>query len=265
MSDIFISYSRKDLPKVRLLADALNNKGWTIWWDPKIRSGEAFDRVIETALAAAKCVIVVWSKNSVKSDWVRAEASDGLERKILVSVAIEQNVKLPLRFSQIHTENLFDWSNNKVSSKFEKVVSDISVVLGHPPNAILKTQTERSEGYAEKKLKLGKGSLDPNHKEWKVELVTYTETKKTFKVCLGRKNYTVEIRFNRLYNYNYTLVLVDGELVAKTGLLLLGSNIKLDFYLSDGVDKFTAMVEGKTSSGTLEEVRISIDGQLFYE
>jgi hypothetical protein len=74
MADIFISYARADRDKVRPIAKALEDKGWSVWWDARIRSGEAFDRVIEKALAEARCVIVVWSANSVESDWVRAEA-----------------------------------------------------------------------------------------------------------------------------------------------------------------------------------------------
>ena len=129
MSDIFISYSRKDQPKARMLADALAAKGWSVWWDPKIQSGKAFDRVIETAIAEAKCVVVVWSKHSVNSDWVRAEASNGLERGILIAVAIDENLALPLRFTQVHTENFSGWDGATDSQEFAKIVSDISALV----------------------------------------------------------------------------------------------------------------------------------------
>ena len=80
MADIFISYARADRKNVRPFAEALEKKGWQVWWDLRIRSGSSFDRVIEQALEEARCVIVIWSHNSVKSNWVRAEAGDGLER-----------------------------------------------------------------------------------------------------------------------------------------------------------------------------------------
>lgn len=129
MSDIFISYARKDQPRARMLADALAAKGWSVWWDPKIQAGKAFDRVIEQAIAEAKCVVVIWSKHSVNSDWVRAEATNGLERGILVSVTIDDELNLPLRFTQVHTENLSGWDGTATSSKFDKVVSDISSLV----------------------------------------------------------------------------------------------------------------------------------------
>jgi hypothetical protein len=132
MADIFISYARKDREKVAALAKALSNQGWTLWWDPEIRTGTPFDRVIEKALKDARSVLVVWSHNSVDSDWVRAEATDGLDRGILISVAIEPIVKPPLRFRYIHTEQLIDWDGKKPSASFDKIVADLKAMLKGP-------------------------------------------------------------------------------------------------------------------------------------
>jgi hypothetical protein len=77
VSDIFISYSKSDRAKARVLAKALESEGWSVWWDPKIPPGKTFDEVIEQALDAARCVMVLWSKKSVSSDWVKTEAAAG--------------------------------------------------------------------------------------------------------------------------------------------------------------------------------------------
>jgi TIR domain len=53
MSDIFISDKREEQAIARKLADALENKGWSVWWDPKLRAGEHFDDMIEKALNEA--------------------------------------------------------------------------------------------------------------------------------------------------------------------------------------------------------------------
>ena len=73
MSDIFVSYKREEQAAARKLADALEKEGWTVWWDPKLRAGERFDDVIEIALKESKCVVVMWSKLSVNSRYVRDE------------------------------------------------------------------------------------------------------------------------------------------------------------------------------------------------
>ena len=78
MADIFISFSRKDLSRVRALADALSTRGWSVWWDRQIPAGRTFDQVIAEALASARCVVVVWSKESIASSWVREEAEEAV-------------------------------------------------------------------------------------------------------------------------------------------------------------------------------------------
>ena len=77
LSDIFISYSKSDRAKAQMLAKALQREGWSVWWDARIPPGQSLDEVIDRALEAARCVIVMWSKKSVSSRWVKAEASEG--------------------------------------------------------------------------------------------------------------------------------------------------------------------------------------------
>ena len=70
MSGIFISYANEDRQKAEVLAHALEQKGWSVWWDRKIPFGQSFDQVIEANLTSAKCVLVLWTKTSVESRWV---------------------------------------------------------------------------------------------------------------------------------------------------------------------------------------------------
>ena len=69
VNDIFISYASGDRDRVKPLVDALQQQGWTVWWDRTIRAGEIFDRVIEAAMKDSRCAIVIWSHESVESDW----------------------------------------------------------------------------------------------------------------------------------------------------------------------------------------------------
>jgi hypothetical protein len=77
MSDIFMSYASKDRPWVLRLVRALERHGWSVWWDRAIPPGKSWDQVIEEALDAARCVIVVRLQTSVGSDWVKIEAVKG--------------------------------------------------------------------------------------------------------------------------------------------------------------------------------------------
>jgi tetratricopeptide (TPR) repeat protein len=129
MSDIFISYKREEQATARKLADALENEGWSVWWDPKLRAGEHYDDMIEKALNEAKCVLVLWSEESVQSRYVRDEATYALEKNKLVPVAIG-NVTLPFRFRGVQTSSLLHWDGSRDSSEFRRLVDDISAILG---------------------------------------------------------------------------------------------------------------------------------------
>src|SRR5688572_12919344 len=129
MADIFVSYSRKDVSFARALAAALSAHGWSVWWDRHIPAGRTFDEVIAEALAAARCVIVVWSKDSVTSDWVREEADEGRRREILIPVLID-DVRPPLGFGRIQAADLRRWDGSEASDGFDKLVADIEALLG---------------------------------------------------------------------------------------------------------------------------------------
>ena len=76
MSDIFLSYDDVDRDRVRTLVGALEARGWSVWWDHRLAAGAAFSEVIERELEAAGSVIVAWTRTSVDSEWVRAEADE---------------------------------------------------------------------------------------------------------------------------------------------------------------------------------------------
>ena len=72
-STIFLSYAHTDKARAQRLASALEHSGYTVWWDAMIEGGSRFARSIDDALAKADAVVVLWSKNSIESDWVRDE------------------------------------------------------------------------------------------------------------------------------------------------------------------------------------------------
>src|SRR5688572_24496961 len=111
MRDLFISYARDDRDRAAALASALEATGVSVWWDRHIPPGRTYDDVIEEALTAARCVLVLWSEHSTDSRWVRAEASAAADRGILVPVLIEP-VEPPLEFRNIQAADLSGWSGD---------------------------------------------------------------------------------------------------------------------------------------------------------
>ena len=109
MATIFISYSSDDKTIVKQLASLLESRGWTVWWDRQIPIGQNYDTVIEEELNKADCVLVIWTKRSIASQWVRNEASDALSKKKLIPIILEQ-VTPPLAFRLIESAMLIDWN-----------------------------------------------------------------------------------------------------------------------------------------------------------
>lgn len=164
MSDIFISYSKSDRAKAQLLATALERQGWPVWWDPKIPPGETFDEVIEQALEAARCVIVSWSKKSVTSRWVKAEASEGNRRRILMPALIEDDVRIPLEFRYQHAARLTDWEGQEGHLEFEQLKVAIAQLLGTSrttTSPLERGVQDRHQDGAKAKQPGGSGSAKP--------------------------------------------------------------------------------------------------------
>ncbi|MEE9352144.1 MAG: DUF1566 domain-containing protein [Thiotrichaceae bacterium] len=122
MTDIFISYSRKDKPWVKILATTLVAEGYDVWWDPEILPGQDYEIIIKEALAETKCVLTVWSKDSINSTWVKAESNKGLARNIYVPV-LYHNVEPPMQFEHIQAANLMNWKGSTGDTRYQQLLS----------------------------------------------------------------------------------------------------------------------------------------------
>jgi TIR domain len=111
MTDVFISYASEDRTRAKKLAEALEAKGFSVWWDRNIIAGQTYDVVIERELETATSVVVLWSKHSVISEWVKNEAQVAVERGRLVPALIDA-VKPPLEFRRKQTVDLVDWNGD---------------------------------------------------------------------------------------------------------------------------------------------------------
>src|SRR5580692_12324886 len=99
MADVFISYARSTAREAQGVAEALRGMGFTVWRDDELPPHRDYTDVIEERLRGASAVVVLWSAEAVKSQWVRAEANVAREAGTLVQASVE-GVTLPLPFDQ---------------------------------------------------------------------------------------------------------------------------------------------------------------------
>jgi N-acetylmuramoyl-L-alanine amidase len=134
-ADIFISYARKDRERVRPIADELARLGYTIWWDTGLVTGEDFHERIEEMLEGARIVVVVWSRHSVDSKFVRDEARRAERRRALLPVFIDHGIDPPLGLGEIQASDLSGWLLDPSNrAPFEQFARDVAAVLGREPS-----------------------------------------------------------------------------------------------------------------------------------
>lgn len=128
MSGIFLSYSRADRPTAQGIAEALQAEGFTVWWDKILRAGETYDEVTERMLRVSNVVVVLWSKTSVKSKWVRAEATLGQRNAVVIPAMIE-DADRPIMFELTQTADLIGWNGDRSNEHWQNFVADIRRVI----------------------------------------------------------------------------------------------------------------------------------------
>ena len=239
MTQIFVSYSSKDRKTTRALVKILEGHGWGVWWDKNITPGKAFDREISRALDAAGCIIVLWSKNSVKSDWVMEEALEGAERKILLPARID-SVKLPFGFRRLQAVDLGRWQGSASSQSIKALISAARSLL--EPGATKKPVAHKAKrkltGALDGKTVVFTGALtesrDAHAEKVKAVGAKYVNTvsSKTHYLVVGRKPGDVKLQaadkhrvkklrereWLRILNDAYGRILV-GKIIVFTGKL----------------------------------------------
>ena len=129
MAQVFVSYARDDAGRAKALALAIERAGYSVWWDRELVGGAEYSREIDDALKAADAVIVLWSKQSVGSAWVRDEAAAGRDTGRLVPARLDSS-EVPLGFRQYQTIDLSRWNGRGESAGIKALKAALAVKIG---------------------------------------------------------------------------------------------------------------------------------------
>jgi hypothetical protein len=106
-----------------------------------IPPGQKWDEVIERQLNDSRSVVVLWSTDSVCSDWVKTEAAEAVRRGILVPLLIEP-VQIPLEFRRVQTLDLSDWDLRRDTPGVDLLRAAIGGLTARQPTMARKATTK---------------------------------------------------------------------------------------------------------------------------
>src|SRR3982750_866129 len=105
--DVFISYARPSEEEAHRIAGVLRGEG----------------------LRAARGGVVLWSAESAKSHWVRAEADTAREAGTLVQATLDSALP-PMPFNQIQCADLNGWTGDTGSAGWRKLHGSVAALVG---------------------------------------------------------------------------------------------------------------------------------------
>jgi TolB-like protein len=134
LSDIFISYARSTEAMAARVAEALVGLGHTVWRDDALPAHRAYADEIQAELDAARAVVVIWSADAARSEWVRSEADRARAQRKLVQVTID-GAALPMPFDQIQCADLTAWRGDPEAAGWRTLLASISALTNDVPDA----------------------------------------------------------------------------------------------------------------------------------
>lgn len=139
MSEIFLSYKSEDRERAEKIAQALEADGFSVWWDTEIASGSTYREAISAAIAAAKLVIVCFSRQTEDSKharWVFGEVDEAWrQNKHVLPVTIEA-CTVPMEYRAVQGVDLAKWGGDRAAPEWLKLTDGLRLALsGEAPPA----------------------------------------------------------------------------------------------------------------------------------
>lgn len=138
---VFISYAREDKPVVQSLAEGLTHASHKVWWDADLGAADAFREAIESEIARADVVVVVWSQRAKASRYVVDEAERAVSRGVLLPLLSDGSTP-PLGFGTFTALDFSGWGGDYNCDVWRRLLSEITRIAAVPvpPPARLPTR-----------------------------------------------------------------------------------------------------------------------------
>ncbi len=140
---MFLSYARSSEEQADHAERALRDAGYIVWRDTELPAHLSYADVIEERLKSAKAVLVLWSAEAAKSQWVRAEADAARELGTLIQSSVDGTVP-PIPFNQIQCANLKGWSGDNDHAGWRKLRASVEALAGPADVPVKSSKRQRA-------------------------------------------------------------------------------------------------------------------------
>ncbi len=125
MTQVFISYSRKELKFVDRLANDLKATGFEVWYDLSgLDAGTRWGNEIQKAIKASQYFVVVMSPNSIDSEWVEREFLYASNQKLKIIPILYKACDLPMWSLNLH---YIDVQGRNYSQNYLEILRSLGV------------------------------------------------------------------------------------------------------------------------------------------
>ncbi|MFN0188383.1 MAG: TIR domain-containing protein [Bacteroidia bacterium] len=240
---VFLSYSYQDRDKVDLIVDKLINSGIEVYFDSNLTAKNSLNikQNLKYIIEASETVLVVLSKNFLKSEWANYELSAFLieshKRKVNVIPIIIEKSSIPsdlLDYEIINLSNNFEGGLEKIIKKL-KVIPEISFDNLSP------SQFQNLIADLLKEYDFNNIKFQQHSKEYGIDIEAEYESKSPFGTT--RKEYwIVEVKFYKQERFSVNaikqLIEYRRHLLPTDLKLLLVTNSILTSVVQDFLDNY---------------------------
>jgi TPR repeat protein len=133
---VFVSYAREDASWARIFADLFKAQGWKVFLDSEsMEPGTSIEAALRDAVQHSRTVVVLWTRQSIKSQWVWSEAMEARRRERLIPVLLDKILveELPYGLQDLHALPLDEWDGRTTTPAIARLIDSISKRLTTDP------------------------------------------------------------------------------------------------------------------------------------
>lgn len=124
---VFFSYAHADLDVVEKIIIGLKQKMCRIWYDEGLTPGESWNDDLAEHLKNSEIAVVLLTKNSIGSQYVKAEINYAISKQIRILPVMLENINLPsgleMMLSSVQYAILYDESD--INRQITKISSNL--------------------------------------------------------------------------------------------------------------------------------------------